>query len=80
MSTSNLPCTFCICDEKLAAAEAELRSKARRHPEYSIGYHAAANEIVGVRSIHFAECQTCQSTELAQINAAGKGTGVAHAS
>ena len=80
MSTSNLPCRLCICDEKLAAAEAELRSKAKRHPEYSIGYQAAANEIVRVRNIHFAECRTCQSDELAQIAAAGKGTGVAHAS
>jgi hypothetical protein len=80
MSTSNLPHRLCACDEKLTAAEVELRSKARRHPECSIGYQAAANEIVRVRRIHFAECHTCQSAELVQIAAAGKGVGVAHAS
>jgi hypothetical protein len=80
MSTSNLPHRLCICDDKLTAAEAELRSKARRYPECAIGYQAAANEIVRVRSIHFAECQTCQSAELAQIATAGKDAGAAHAS
>jgi len=80
MSTSNLPCKSCVCDEKLSAAEAELRSKAKRHPECAIGYHAAANEIVRVRSIHFGGCHTCQSSELAQIANAGKGEGAIHAS
>lgn len=76
---SNLPHTLCVCDEKLGAAEAELRSKAKRHPECAIGYQAAANEIVRVRSIHFAGCHTCQSAELAQIANAGKDGGAIHA-
>jgi hypothetical protein len=80
MSTSNLPHRLCGCDEKLNAAEAELRSKAKRHPEGAIGYYAAANEIVRIRSLHFAGCHTCQSAELAQIANAGKCAGAIHAS
>jgi hypothetical protein len=80
MSTSNLPCRPCVCDEKLTAAEAELRSKGKSNRELQSQYFAAAAEVERVILEHFRECPCCQSAELAHIAVAGKGTGVAHAS
>jgi hypothetical protein len=80
MSTSNLPCRPCACDQKLTAAEAELRSKGKSNRELQSQYFAAAAEVKRVILEHFRECPCCQSDEGAQIAATGKSGGVAHAS
>ena len=53
----------CACDTKLAAAEAELRAKAKRHPELAAGYGQAALEVARVRNLHFKACLPCQAIE-----------------
>ncbi len=63
MSTNNVSPNTCSCDSKLATAEAELRLKAQRDPDHSLGYIQAANSIVRVRSQHFAACTSCQAVE-----------------
>lgn len=53
---------ICECDERLGAAESELRDKAKRQPgDYGIAYAQAALEVCRVRRSHLHTCKVCLS-------------------
>jgi hypothetical protein len=82
MDAMMLPPLTCNCDNRLAAVEAELRAKAKRHPDSAVAYSQAALEIARVRRSHWGDCATCQAIEDQLASAQGPATaakGAAHA-
>jgi len=67
LSAKTIPRSTCDCYAKLSEAEAELREKAKRHPESAGGYEQAALEIQRVRHARFGEYVPCSEPFRAQL-------------